>query len=505
MAELLSVGLDVGTTTTQLVVSELTVENRGSAFSVPEMVIEDRAVRYRSPVIFTPQLSGELVDGQAIAKWVSEQYAAAGITKNQVDTGAVIITGETSRKENAREVLQALSGYAGDFVVATAGPDLESVLAAKGAGATDYSAKTGKSVLHIDIGGGTSNFAYIKDGNVVATGCLNVGGRLLTFDDDGKVTYKSPVLESICNIKVGDTPSVTELEKLAETLTNALEMASGLREPTNLLATLTTAETQHKWLCPKAEIISFSGGVADCIDICQKPSPWGEGGRAIARSDEGNTSSVSFADSFSSRRSLPSLSLRASAHTGVAISGENGDFSLFAYGDLGVILGRAIGKSRLCQGKYRLGDHTVGATVMGAGCHSTQLSGSTVFYENVALPGKNLPVAVLQSPVTEQSVRQAYRDENRTVLYLPGERPLSYDEIRQLAGIIGRGSQDREIFVCLQADMAKALGHAIKLQFPDRPCLCIDRVILGAESYLDIGLPIGPALPVVAKTLILSK
>jgi ethanolamine utilization protein EutA len=172
---------------------------------------------------------------------------------------------------------------------------------------------------------------------------------------------------------------------------------------------------------------------------------------------------------------------------------------------LGVILGQAISKSRLCQGQFRLGDHTVGATVMGSGCHTVQLSGSTVYYENVTLPGKNLPVTVLKNPVTEQSVRQAYRDENRTVLYLPGERPLSYGEVRQLAETIGKGSDNREIFVCLQADLAKALGHAIALQFPGKPCLCIDRVILGAESYSDIGLPVGPALPVVAKTLILSR
>ncbi len=480
MGELLSVGLDVGTTTTQLVVSELTVENRGSAFSVPEMVIADRAVRYRSPVIFTPQLTGQLVDGQAIAQWVSEQYTAAGITKSQVDTGAVIITGETSRKENAREVLNALSGYAGDFVVATAGPDLESVLAAKGAGATDYSAKTGKSVLHIDIGGGTSNFAYIENGDVVATGCLNVGGRLLTFDEEGRVTYKSPVLEGICGVMVGEKPSLSQLETLAETLTNALEMAAGLREPTDLLTTLTTKETQNKWLCPKAEVISFSGGVADCI--ADKAS--------LVQREVAERSEVGGIDNPPPLRGAPFT---------------QGGLDLFLYGDLGVILGQAISKSRLCQGVFRLGEHTVGATVMGAGCHSVQLSGSTVFYENVTLPRKNLQVSVLKSPVTEQAVRQACREGEQTVLYLPGEEALSYAEIRQLAGVVGRGSQEKELFLCLQADMAKALGHAIALQFPDRPCLCIDRVILGAESYLDIGLPVGPALPVVAKTLILSS
>ena len=183
MAKLCSIGLDVGTTTTQLVVSELTVENRGNAFSVPEMAIGARTLLYQSPVMFTPLLSGELVDGDAIARWVESQYVAAGIGKQDVDTGAVIITGETSRKENARQVLSSLSGFAGDFVVATAGPDLESVLAAKGAGATEYSAKTGKSVLHMDIGGGTSNLSYIENGEIVATGCLNVGGRLMKFSE----------------------------------------------------------------------------------------------------------------------------------------------------------------------------------------------------------------------------------------------------------------------------------------------------------------------------------
>ena len=93
-------------------------------------------------------------------------------------TGAIIITGESSRKENAARVVESLSELAGDFVVATAGPDLESVLAAKGAGAVEYSRKTGKTVLHMDIGGGTSNLALIADGKILQTGCMNVGGRV---------------------------------------------------------------------------------------------------------------------------------------------------------------------------------------------------------------------------------------------------------------------------------------------------------------------------------------
>lgn len=117
-----SVGLDVGTTSTQMIFSELTVENRASGFAVPEMEIARRDIRYRSPVYFTPLLDESHVDAGALRELVAEEYRRAGIRRESVDTGAIIITGETSRKENARAVLDALSDFAGEFVVATAGP-----------------------------------------------------------------------------------------------------------------------------------------------------------------------------------------------------------------------------------------------------------------------------------------------------------------------------------------------------------------------------------------------
>ena len=197
---LLSVGLDVGTTSTQLIVSRLTAENRASSFAVPKMEITEREILYRSPVHFTPLASNELVDGAALRQLVEKEYEAAGITRESVDTGAVIITGETSRKENAQIVLEELSDFAGDFVVATAGPDLESVLAARGAGA--YGRSEGKRVLHMDIGGGTSNLCLLEDGKLVQTGCLNVGGRLVKLDETGRIIYHSPVLEGIRGTRV---------------------------------------------------------------------------------------------------------------------------------------------------------------------------------------------------------------------------------------------------------------------------------------------------------------
>ena len=455
MAKLLSVGLDVGTTTTQMILSQLRVENEASGFAVPKMQIASRTVLYRSPVHFTPLQSENLVDGEKLRQLVLREYENAGITPAEVDTGAVIITGETSRKENAAAVLEALSGFAGDFVAATAGPDLESILAAKGAGAQDYSGRTGKTVLHMDIGGGTSNLALIQEGKIIRTGCLNVGGRLLKFDK-GKVAYVSPVLRGLTDLQPGDDPGPGQVEAIAQILTHGLEMAAGRREPTQLLEKLWTKECGPMWAsAPTDCVISFSGGVADCIETVREPG---------------------------------------------------------VFGDMGVELGQAIRKSLLCAGEYILGQETIRATVIGAGSHSAQLSGSTVFCRGVDLPLKNLPVAVFthqeqDSPDLPNLIRQRTRerDSNTVVLAFPGYTKPTYAHVAALAEVLLQ-TLTGDILICLEADMAKALGQYLCLRLPEgRGVLCIDGVQPGQESFLDIGKPLGPALPVVIKTLVLER
>ena len=439
--QLLSVGIDVGTSTTQLIVSRLTVENKATAFSVPQMQIAQRQVLYQSPIHFTPLLGEKLVDGEKIRSLIRQEYLRAGISPADVDTGAMIITGETSRRENAETVTKALAEYAGDFVVATAGPDLESVLAAKGAGADVYSRDTGQSVLHMDIGGGTANLAWIEEGRIVRTGCMNVGGRLVKLDDTSVLTYISPVLQGIFFHRVGDRPTIRALEDLAATLVSALEMAAGLRQPTDLLEKLWTKETTCTWLPAAGEqTLSFSGGVADCIG-----------------------------------RELPPL----------------------AFGDLGPVLGKAIGRSRLCGGKYRMGTHTIRATVIGAGCHSTQLSGSTVFHQNMSFPIKSLPVVTAVDALAQL--------DGPGVLALKGPGD-GYRGVQELAEEVARRIPAGPVYLALEQDAAKALGHALALRIgADRPILCIDRVRFGPQSYLDVGKPLAGAFPVVVKTLILNR
>ena len=169
-----------------------------------------------------------------------------------------------------------------------------------------------------------------------------------------------------------------------------------------------------------------------------------------------------------------------------------------AYGDLGPLLGQAIRESKLCKQEYRLGKHTIRATVMGAGCYSTQLSGSTIFHRNVSLPLKNLPVA--------ESLSGLQRLDGPGVLALAEVGGQGYEAVTQLAEEISAAWPPFPVIVALRQDLAKALGHALALRLGrERPILCIDRVKLTTDSFLDIGAPVGPALPVVVKTLVLQS
>lgn len=457
---LLSVGIDIGTSTTQLIFSRLYLRNRANAFSVPDVGIEKKEILYRSGIHFTPLTSSDRIDAPAVRRIVDAEYRAAGMTKDQIQTGAVIITGETARKGNAESAVKELSGYAGDFVVATAGPDLESELAARGAGAEQWAKTHGSSLIHIDIGGGTSNFAVFSRGQLLDTGCLNVGGRLLRLAPDGTVLWCSPALSRLCKLKAGDNASEAVLNELVCTLTHALEEAAGKRPPTELSALLATNRLPK--LPMDTPAISFSGGVGALLEDAEK---------------------------------LPSL----------------------AYGDIGVLLARRIRHSRLTQGEYRVCPDAIRATVIGAGCHATTMSGSTVYYQNIRFPLRQLPAACLtagQSAMEPEALADAIKRQREKVGGSPAAITFSlsdvpdFDSICRLADGIAMAADDAPVITVTHADCAKALGQALACRMGKaRSILCLDALELRPGSYLDIGCPVsgGDALPVIIKTLIFSN
>lgn len=463
--ELLSVGLDLGTSTTQMVLSRLKLENQASPWAVPKVDITEKEVIYRSPVHFTPLLSDTRIDAAAVRALVETEYQKAGVSRDSLQTGAVIITGETARKENARQVLEALAGLAGDFVVATAGPDLESLLAARGAGVDKLSRERHGAVLHFDVGGGTSNLALYDRGKLVDTGCLDVGGRLVKVDTlTHKITYVMEKLRGLFpGVAVGERATREVLTPVCQAMTEALLEAAGLRPPGRWLKHFITHKTVD--LTVKPNYFTFSGGVADCV--------WSPG------EDD------------------------------------------FAYGDMGVLLGRVIRRGFEEAGAALLPtEETIRATVVGAGSHATELSGSTIFYRDVDFPIKNLPVLRLDCPVErlEEELERAlpmYADEggqNPVCLALRGPENPSYQEVRALARAIRAGlsplvEAGEVTVVAVENDMAKALGQCLYPLLPHGKLLCVDAVHAAQGSYIDLLAPAcgGTVLPVVVKTLAFEK
>ena len=264
--QLLSVGIDIGTTTTQVIFSRLELVNRAAVSQVPRYEFIKRDISWQSPVFFTPvDKQGELKEAELEAL-ILAQYRAAGIAPQAVDSGAIIITGESAKTRNARPAVMALSQSLGDFVVASAGPHLESVIAGHGAGAQTLSRQRMCRVLNIDIGGGTSNYALFDAGNVSATACLNVGGRLLETDAQGRVVHAHPPGQRIVDALFGAGTNVLaltagQLSQVARRMAALIvEVIDGTLSP--LAQGLMQTEVLPAGIQP--EVITLSGGVGEC-------------------------------------------------------------------------------------------------------------------------------------------------------------------------------------------------------------------------------------------------
>ena len=480
---ILSVGIDIGTTTTQLVFSSLALRNTARPTQVPRYAITDRRVIYNSPVVFTPKLSQggafdftavsssdpveDRIDTERLAALINTWYAEAGIAKGDVTSGAVIITGESLKTPNARAAVMGLADSLGDFVVATAGPHLESVIAGRGSGAAAMSLQAGRTVLNIDIGGGTSNYAVFRMGNVLDTACLNVGGRLVETDRQGRVARMHapamPILEDLFG-RVPAELSLADLARLAERMADLIyDAAVGLSDPLGRKL-LQTEPLNQDW---RYDAVTISGGVGAC---CREPQT-----------------------------------------------------DPFVCGDIGPLLAEALlrhpGMSALPLTPPAT---TVQATVIGAGSWSLSLSGSTVWAESGAFPLRNVPVILAPLAWPDVPADLAAYLHERAGLYdvdlaadryalAFGHMPATYAAVRYLAeGIAafrrGRGQSDAPLIVALREDVGKALGMELRPLLPGGSLIVVDEVSLADGDYLDLGAPLreGGFVPLVIKSLAFS-
>ena len=187
MFTLKSVGIDIGSSTSHLVFSQLTLRRQGASLS-GRFKVTERKVLFRSTIMLTPYLSGTLIDVEKVKRFIEHAYRAARLQPEDIDTGAVIITGEALKKENAQPIVEYFAKYAGKFICAAAGHNHEALLAAYGSGAVDVSKTEHKTVLNVDMGGGTTKFSLIDHGDVTQTAAINIGARLIAFDESNVLT-----------------------------------------------------------------------------------------------------------------------------------------------------------------------------------------------------------------------------------------------------------------------------------------------------------------------------
>src|SRR4029077_15883879 len=224
---LTSVGIDVGTATSQIIFSRLVLRRLGRELS-SRFVVTERKTLYLSPVHFTPYTRGrERIDDQALGRLVDSAYQEAGITREQVDTGAILLTGEGIGRDNARATADVLAAQRGNFVCASAGHNFEALLSAHGSGAVALSAERECRVLNIDIGGGTTKLAVAEKGKVLSTAAFHVGGRLLAIDDTSAISMLEPGGQSLArqvgfHWQVGDRVTAAQIEKLAGHMARAV-------------------------------------------------------------------------------------------------------------------------------------------------------------------------------------------------------------------------------------------------------------------------------------------
>ncbi len=465
--EIISAGIDLGTTTSQVIFSRICWENI-SYTAVPEIRIKKKEIIYKSDIHFTPLTPDNHIDIPAIRTILRDEYRMAGIRRQDITTGAVIITGETARKENAQQAMQGLCAEAGDFVVAEAGPDLESVLAGFGAGAAEYSRELAGNVVNFDIGGGTTNGAVFCNEELQDSFALDIGGRLVRLDEANRLLYVSqrlrPLLDKLSlPLKVGEKASFEALKQLADALADVLLRIAQGKELDEAAQALFIG---HGLRPQKYAHVMFSGGVAECIY-----------GRGKAPD---NLEMVS------------------------------------CFGDFGPLLGASIRQTFQGLGDIQLLEpkEKIRATVIGAGSYSVRLSGSTVIADDSCVPLKNIPVLRLDHPEQVEQLPEEYSRKRRlypasqqVAISFAGSCAPDYARLKRLAEcLVEITRQEGEILlVIVEQDFAKALGMLLTRYAAGRHIICLDRIHAAEGDYVDVGKSMAGIVPVAVKTLIFKS
>lgn len=465
--ELRSVGVDIGSSTTHLVFSRIVLERLDARY-----IVSERQVLHRSNILLTPYSDSESIDADVLRQFFDREYAAAGMTPDEVDTGALVLTGVAVRRKNARAIGDLFSGQAGKMVAVSAGDSLETLMAAFGSGAVARSIRDACTVVNVDIGGGTSKIAICVGGDVVDRTAVDIGARVISFDSEGRVARIEEAgrwfaREAGVAIDIGDKLSPEDAQLIADLMADKLiAVIEGRSRDVGASGLLRLEEI--KWR-GDIGVLTISGGVSE----------------------------------FFYRR-------------------EQSHF-----GDLGPQLAKAFrARAEAAGWPIRYPDERIRATVIGASQYSTQLSGSTIFVDPMELlPLRNVPVIspelslaweTLDSSAIARSVkaglaRMELEDGNQPVaLFSRWEGSASFARLDAfcrgvLAGMDAILAAGHPLILVGDGDIGGLIGIHLKQEIGSpASVVSVDGLDLKPFDFIDIGdiLPTSGAVPVVIKSLV---
>ena len=467
---LISIGADIGSSSTQVAFSRLVMRGPGEP-SAMRRHAKARETLYLSAPVITPLTAAGEIDVSRLRGTFSRAFREAALTPDDIDTGAVILTGAAAQRANAARVAEVLASEVGDVVAAAAGDHLEAALCAHGSGAIDISRTQMRRILNIDIGGATTKFAIADCGRIIATAAIGVGGRQMSMSADNRIERLDDLAQrqaELCGFswRQGESVARQDLHTLARNMASQiLGFATGAAINQDILL------TTEPFIAAAIDGVMFSGGVAEYV-----------------------------------------------------YGLEQRDF-----GDLGKLLGQAVAQ-QLAQGDWPWplleARQRIRATVLGASEHSVQLSGATSFISSPArlLPRRNLPVLqpqfdfadAIKPAALAQAIAQHRRtfgdcDPAREVLYAFRWRGShDYPRLRAFAEGVTGGLQDKvaagcNLYILVEGDAALTLGSILRDElYIQNDLLVIDSIALRDLDFADIGrirLPSG-MLPVTIKSLL---
>jgi ethanolamine utilization protein EutA len=467
--ELRTVGIDIGSSTSHLLFARVVFQRQGRR-SFDEFVAVDRTIEWRSPILLTPFLPDGSIDAARLSEFLRDCYRNAGLTRADVDTGAVILTGEAVKRKNAQVIDELFARDAGGFVCATAGHRLESILAAYGSGAVALSAERGACALHVDIGGGTTKFALIDKGEIVAVSAIAVGGRLIASDTAGRWTrVDDPARLAASELGVGTSPRALADErsrrKIAARLADLIVTEIAADPVDGLGRSLRLTEPLPRTAA--AEYVTFSGGVAEYI-----------GGRDVPD-----------------------------------------------YGDIARVLAEEVTSQLTARAAVPVeaASQRIRATVIGASQFSAQISGKTTHISATeTLPVRNIPVVRLRQPVPDrldpEAIAAQFRDSARrrdadlslpVALSFAWRGHASYQRLAAMARAVAAaaGPDGGLLVLVVDADIAQSLGAILKEETGlRRSLIALDGIELKELDFIDIGGYLDPpgVVPVVIKSLLFA-